>query len=294
MPDSRTKDADLAAIKARCELNYTIASHPKFADDQIVMAALANAKASETAFLAAVAEADVARGFRIWGAYRHCRQECAAADSAHAALRAAIESAEQEYQTRLESLADTEASEDGLTDVICWHFRGKPNTNAILEEKAEVAAHFIINNFDGPLELATGLTADLQVGVKEARQVLAETAAFLLSLIDQPALRFLGTENRDVFMDALETKVADALEQKGFEPIAFRKLLYKRYEEYAKCPWLRDKNAKDTFFWEFGKIVGSTLGVGKNILFQAYLENTLMSSLVRWKIVEILLLPKET
>jgi hypothetical protein len=94
MPDTRTKDADLAAIKARCELNYTIASHPNFSGNPIVIAALANAKACDAAFLAAVVEADAARGFRRLSASRHVRQACAASDSAHAALRAAVESAE--------------------------------------------------------------------------------------------------------------------------------------------------------------------------------------------------------
>jgi hypothetical protein len=82
MLDARTKEADLAAIRARCELNYIIASHPKFAGNRIVLAALANAKASEAAFIAALAQADASRGIRIFGAYRHCRQACAAADHA--------------------------------------------------------------------------------------------------------------------------------------------------------------------------------------------------------------------
>jgi len=96
MSNIRTKEADLAAIKARCELNYTIANHPKFSSNPIVKAALANAKASEAAFLAAVAEADAARGFRIWSTYRHVRETCVVADEAHAALRAVVELAEGE------------------------------------------------------------------------------------------------------------------------------------------------------------------------------------------------------
>jgi hypothetical protein len=93
-----TKQADLAAIKAWFELNYALASQPKLADNPVVIAALANAKASETAFIAAVAEADAARGFRIWSTYRHVRQVSAQPDSAHAALRAVIESAEADLR----------------------------------------------------------------------------------------------------------------------------------------------------------------------------------------------------
>jgi hypothetical protein len=287
MPDTRTKDADLAAIKARCELNYTVASHPKFAGNRIVMAAIANAKASEVAFLAAVAEADAARGFRIWGAYRHCRQACAVADSAHASLRGAIESAEKEYEVQSESLPDTEA----LTDDISRHFRGKPNTKAILEAKAEVATHFVVSNFDCPLEFATALAAR-DLGDKEAHQALAETAAFLLSLIDQSALSILGAENRNLFIDAVEAKVVGALKEKGVEPMALRRLLHKRYEEYAQYyPWLRDRSASEKFFREFGKLVGPTLGVDRDIAWDIMVENQVLSSLLNHKMIEILRLP---
>jgi hypothetical protein len=64
MPDSRTKDADLAAIKARFESNYAlIASDSKIASNPIVIAAHANAKASEAALYAALADVDAKRNF---------------------------------------------------------------------------------------------------------------------------------------------------------------------------------------------------------------------------------------
>ena len=94
MPDNPSKARDLAAIKAGWELNYTIARQPNFAGNRIVQAALANAEASDAAFLAAVAEADAAHGFRIIKTYRHVRRTAASSEKAHAALRAAIERAE--------------------------------------------------------------------------------------------------------------------------------------------------------------------------------------------------------
>jgi hypothetical protein len=97
MPDNPTKEADLAAVKARMEMNYAIAGHPQFAGNPIVSAALANAKASDAAFLTALAEVEAERNFfRMWKTHRHFREACAAADQAHAALRAAIESAEDD------------------------------------------------------------------------------------------------------------------------------------------------------------------------------------------------------
>jgi len=94
MTDNRSEEADLTAIKARCALNYIIASQPKFARNPRVIAAVADAKASEAALDAAVAEADAEPWFRMYGAYRHVLDVCAELDKSHAALRAAFEYAE--------------------------------------------------------------------------------------------------------------------------------------------------------------------------------------------------------
>jgi hypothetical protein len=91
-----TKEADLAAVTATCELNIAVASHPKFADNLIVVAAIANAKANHAAFIAAVKDADAARGFRRLSAYSHVRRACAASDGAQKALIAAVRAAEDE------------------------------------------------------------------------------------------------------------------------------------------------------------------------------------------------------
>jgi hypothetical protein len=481
MSDTRTKEADLAAIKARCELNYTVASHPMFASNPIVIAALANAKASDAAFLAAVAEADAARGFRIWSTYRHVRQAGAASDSAHAALRAAIESAEDEHNqpqasqdaasqepsdselrdlalngraadaifwafardaeqpldapeleahltqqfrnessrdlarvgyrlrlaeeliqgprmlaargqvdeilrsntsTQLKTKAIAEYFENhgivGLGDPIrpyvlvrfdeirdvcerfvgmifensdtptnerdaelyhgfvsygyayrvaeelvrphyvrserssltdatvtsgdvstaqgAWdYFRGKPNTKTILREKANVVVHLIINNCDAGLLLAAAFrdrneSSDIRLGDHEARQSMVETAALLLTMVDQHALKFLGSAKRDVFMDALEAGVAGALQDKGAERGAFLEFLLKRYKEYSHYrKWLPEKGeaANGTLFCEFGKKVGAIFGIGRDIAFDIVLTNGLLSAFVRWKLDEL-------
>jgi hypothetical protein len=80
MPDKLSKEADLAAIKARYEFNYAlVASDPILAGDPLVIAAVANCKASYAAFLAALAEVEAERSFfRMWSTHRHFRQACAA------------------------------------------------------------------------------------------------------------------------------------------------------------------------------------------------------------------------
>jgi hypothetical protein len=81
---------DLAAIKARYESNYAlITNDPKIANDPVILAALAKAKASEAAFCAAVENVE-AKGnlLRRWGAFRRFRQAAMAAEKAHDKLRA--------------------------------------------------------------------------------------------------------------------------------------------------------------------------------------------------------------
>jgi hypothetical protein len=94
MADDASEQGDLAAIRARCEMNYLVASQPKFAHNPLVIAAVASAKASEAAFHAAAAKADAAPWFLMYGAHCHVRETCAALDRDQAALRAALQCAE--------------------------------------------------------------------------------------------------------------------------------------------------------------------------------------------------------
>jgi hypothetical protein len=126
------------------------------------------------------------------------------------------------------SLTDaTVTSGDVSTAQGKWdYFCGKPNTKTILREKANVLVHLIINNCDWGLLLAAAFrdrneSSDIRLGDDEARQSMVETAALLLTLTDQLAFKFLGSEKRDVFMDALVAWVASALQDKGAERGAF-------------------------------------------------------------------------
>jgi len=70
------------------------ASDPKIANNPLVIAALANAKASDAAFYAALENMEAKRTFfHRWSAYRHFRQASLKAEKAHDALRAAVERA---------------------------------------------------------------------------------------------------------------------------------------------------------------------------------------------------------
>lgn len=163
-----------------------------------------------------------------------------------------------------------------------------------MEEKAKVVTRLIIDNCDTGLFVAASLKdtkPDIRLGEKETRQALAETAALLLSMVDRPAFKFLGSTNRDVFMDAVEAGVAGAMQDKGVEPRSFQELLGKRYEEYAQYQkWVPEAGepAKGTLVWVFGKKIADMLCVGPNALFQSGLTILLLKAFVRWKLHELL------
>ena len=93
MPGS--SDPDLAAMKARYELNYHLVDRdPKLASNPLVIAALARAKASEAAFYAATKDVEAQPNFfRRWNSFRRFRQAAIAAEKAHDELRAMVKKA---------------------------------------------------------------------------------------------------------------------------------------------------------------------------------------------------------
>jgi hypothetical protein len=190
----------------------------------------------------------------------------------------------------------TATSDDEPTDEDPWeYFRGIPNTKALLEEKAKLVADLIIASCNAGLviaaEIKDTINPDIRWAEEEARQAAAETAAFLLSLIDRPAFNFLGSKNRDVFMEAVEVGVFDSLQDKGVDPKNFFEILNKRYEEYSHYEeWLpkEGKGAKGTLFWEFGKKVATILCVGRSAHFNDLLTLSLLKSFRLWELHKLL------
>jgi hypothetical protein len=191
---------------------------------------------------------------------------------------------------------DGSVGENGSAVEDAWGemFRGKTNTKDVLEEKAKIVVHFIIDNCDSALIVATAVrptTPDIQLGEEEKREARAETVALLLTLVDRLAVQFLGRKTREAFIDGLEAGVAGSLQGKGVEPEAFQELLYKRYEEYSHYPkWVpeKDEGAKGTLFWEFGKKVASILCIERNALFQAYVTKLLLENFANWNLDKLL------
>jgi hypothetical protein len=125
-------------------------------------------------------------------------------------------------------------------DALHWDiFHGKPNTEVVLCEKAKVVTSLIELVWDTGLVLAAPFTDTLKapqvrLGEEEARRVLAETAVFLIRVVDESAFGVLSPEERDTFMDELDICVGRALENKGVELRLFAELLSQRLPEYAR------------------------------------------------------------
>jgi hypothetical protein len=165
------------------------------------------------------------------------------------------------------------------------YFLGKPNTKAVLEEKANALVRLIMGMTDTPLFVASRLkdtNSNINLGDEEASQAQAETAALLLSLSDRSALAVLGEDDGEIFMTAAVDGVASAVQDKGiaFSP-AFRDLLRKRLVEYTHL------DAKG-MFRAFGKTAATILNVGPDIIFDASVTNALLDSFVRWKLDDLL------
>jgi hypothetical protein len=167
--------------------------------------------------------------------------------------------------------------------------KSSPNTKEVLEDKAKTVASWISNRCDIGLQLAL---RDNPPDESKIREAIAETGAFLFSLVDHYyATVLLRQDDRNVFYSALEDYLTEALQEKGVDPKTFSELLEKRWEEYEQYPLQpeeKDGPRKGTLFWEFGKILMSTLGMKRDIIFQTILENSLLSSVVGLNLQQLL------
>ncbi len=175
-------------------------------------------------------------------------------------------------------------------------FYGKPNTEVLLREKAKVMTSLIELLWDAGLVLAAPFTNTLdspqvRLGEEEARRVLAETAVFLIRVVDESAFGALSPEERDTFMDELDRCVGRALENKGVELRLFAELLSQRLPEYAQYRrWIPEgeESPKNTLFWEFGKKIGAIVGLEEHAGFNVELSILLLDGVNGWKLPELL------
>jgi len=175
------------------------------------------------------------------------------------------------------------------------YFRGRPNTEALLAEKAQVFATIIETAFDSGILVARTLKEEQQGSEDNGASVnvnaSVETAALLLRVVDEFTFKCLSPNNRHLFMNSLEPLVAAKMEALGFARDNFNLLLEARYGEYDHYKkWLPGTNEspRGTLFWEYAKKMAFETGVGKNLLFGTILTNMLLKQLHLWNVPGLL------
>ncbi len=210
-------------------------------------------------------------------------QEWAAAispDPAPQADAAARAAAERE--------ADASGRRDAADDP--WAaFRGKRNSPEVLTAKTDVVAHLVSSRSHTGLDFALELAAKFKIppaNDQGRRQALAETAAFLIAMVEPAAQRSLNVGLSVMFVQGLVLAVAHRLVEKGMElePGDFLDLYRSRRAEYAHY-------GPDKVGWKFADEVAEALGIKKNAMFNVMLPNLLGSSVLRWRLDDLLRSP---
>ena len=145
--------------------------------------------------------------------------------------------------------------------------------------------------WDAGLVLAASNDAQIRLTEDHARCVFSETAILFIRVLDEIAFGALGAELSEEFMDSFIESIGRALEGRGMQPESFDELLSQRiaeYSGYAKWIPAKGESSRGTLFWEFGKKVADIRGIGESAVFNLYLTNMLMGSLVEWRLAELL------
>ena len=179
-------------------------------------------------------------------------------------------------------------------------FRGKENTDEVLGEKAVALVSLISSSLNyWPVSFISGLSDDwfghVRRGEDEMLNVMTETAAFWLRVVEEDAFNLLPAASRDDFMDAVVAvfcwTIAEKCREKYREPEPFARLLLERYDVYGTyLRWLPEKGEtpKGTLLWEFAKQVSNVVGIGGNALFIVPLTALVPPYLIRCNVPGLL------
>jgi hypothetical protein len=253
-----TKEADLAAAKARMKMNYAVANHPQFAGNPIVAAALANAKASDAAFFSALAEVEAERSFlRMWRTHRHFRQVCAAADQAHEALRVAVTISEISAPDALERKAKFK--------------------ELLGELQVEIVAETL--RISQGVKSAFDEVPPLKIGESEQMTLVLGVLSFFLHVLDRDLFRpdseILRENIYDPTAEALSHWYGKALVGSDGARVARRSIDH-RTLQLAKAPSVLGKDSQDrnSVLWRAARAIGEEdLGRTDPFLFAVILLN---------------------
>ncbi len=158
-------------------------------------------------------------------------------------------------------------------------YRDKANTKDTLREKSLALAGFITNNLDvaasiytesgGKITLDPTTPAD-ELAEEQEMQARLEEAACWYRVIDELAFRYLGSDDRALFMDHLQDHLVHILALEGLPPDVICAVMYERTQEYGRYQrWVPEegKGTKGTLLWEAAKHVGAPIGAGRHPVF---------------------------
>lgn len=160
------------------------------------------------------------------------------------------------FATRESKRTFVDGWETGVDELL-----GKANNRDLLKDKATVLATYVINHYDLPcLALAPKVKfSELdRVTVAELKQ---EAAWSWYRILDQLSYKYLG-QDRDLFVDYLEEKLAYVLVLQGCSVSAVLQHARERTIEYASVrDWILDAPHEDRgLLWLMGRYAIAALG----------------------------------
>jgi hypothetical protein len=118
----------------------------------------------------------------------------------------------------------------------------------------------------------------------------AETAVFLLYIVDKFLKKFLTVNERAVLLPIVEDHIKQELITIGYNGVELSELLEERYTEYSEYNrWSIEINQGGRpLFWDFSKRISDILGNGKNYLFNLLLTTMLLKKIHDWDLPRLL------
>ena len=170
------------------------------------------------------------------------------------------------------------------------HFRGRPNTEAVLREKAQIVAELVKISADIPFDIAREVEAATPLRIEQRHRSRLEGIAFGLRIADELAKRNLPPEQVDFLLTKAEHRLSSEFCNDLLLPQQFANFLNEKYEDYGSYKrWSEnDPGTGVTLFWEYARRQAHMIGVGKSAIYNTLMTTMLLRTIVRWGLDNLL------
>lgn len=182
---------------------------------------------------------------------------------------------------------ENDTQEQGL-----WQrFKGKGNTEDVLNEKAKMLAAAVMDfSHMGVSRLIEYFTKDKKANLSkdQIEEVLFESIIFYLHFVDRTAFQSLKVEQRNFFMNIFVNDVINIFledKQDKEQKLQLNDIIHDTYNErqieYGNYKKLVPEDSKfgGTLFWEFSKKIANVLGFKDDPWAMAEIQTYLIGSL---------------